>query len=88
MTDKIVEEILKKVKEKWSDETQIGFSELAIQDAIKLAFAEMKAREDLFVKKLKEKLFRKIDGNYYVTNTSKICGVIDKIAKEVFEDGN
>ncbi len=37
MTNKIIDEILKKIKKKWNDETQIGFSELAMQDAIKLA---------------------------------------------------
>ncbi len=45
-----------------------------IEKAISLAFAEKDAQKDLFIKKLKEEL---IGGDI----------VVDKLNKEVFEDG-
>ncbi len=42
----LTEKILKKIKKKWSGETQIGFSELAMQDAIRLALSQSSKRAE------------------------------------------
>ncbi len=49
--EKITENILKKIKKKWSGETQIGFSELAMQDAIRLALSQSSKRAERGYKK-------------------------------------
>ncbi len=54
MEEKIVKEVMKKVKKVWCDESQVGFSELAMQDAIKLAFEAGKKISESKPKKSKK----------------------------------
>ena len=79
---KLQEKILKEVEHKWNNETQIGFSELAMQEAIQQTIAEKDAQKDLFIEKLKDDFCK-------CNNFDKICHwcyMIDKLNKEVFND--
>ena len=73
---------------KFGKEELIQFCLLRNDDAKDYAkgLTKKDAQKDLFVKKLKEELFWKNKGFTYVKPANKICGIIDKLNKEVFGD--
>ncbi len=43
--EELIEKVLKEIKNKWNDKTQIGFSELALKDAIKITIKQKESKE-------------------------------------------
>ncbi len=79
--EKIVKEVMKEIKRIWSGETQVGFSELAMQDAIKLAIE----KKDKEIKKLEEECgklmndLNKIESKTRKSQTKRFLEMIEKL---------
>ncbi len=65
MKNKIANQVLKEVKKKWNDETQVGFSELAMQDAIKLALTSQ-------TKRFQDELFKLDDWDGFIKRSDVV----------------
>ena len=96
MKKKIQEQVLKDLKKKWSNESQIGYSELAIMDAISRTRELMKKDTDEVVEILNkihlEKLskqkadFRKMIEDFEYNSAYLEKGIIDLEKTSIIED--